>query len=55
LDLPDDLVNLLRDPSTCYLATTMPDGSPQLTQPWVGTDGNQVIINTVDGFQKRGT
>ena len=32
MDLPRDLLNLLRRPSTCYIATTMPDGSPQLTQ-----------------------
>jgi PPOX class probable F420-dependent enzyme len=30
----------------------MPDGSPQLTQTWVDTDGDHVLINTVDGFQK---
>ena len=52
MDLPDDLVSLLRQPSICYIATTMPDGSPQLTQTWVDTDGQHVLINTVDGFQK---
>jgi PPOX class probable F420-dependent enzyme len=30
----------------------MPDGSPQLTQTWVDTDGAHVIINTVQGSQK---
>jgi PPOX class probable F420-dependent enzyme len=30
----------------------MPDGSPQLTQTWVDTDGRHVLINTVDGHQK---
>jgi PPOX class probable F420-dependent enzyme len=30
----------------------MPDGSPQLTQTWVDTDGEHVVINTVQGFQK---
>jgi PPOX class probable F420-dependent enzyme len=50
--LPEDLIALLRQPSTCYLATTMPDGSPQLTQTWVDTDGEHVLINTVLGFQK---
>src|SRR3954469_20460440 len=30
----------------------MPDGSPQLTQTWVDTDGSHVLINTVEGFQK---
>jgi PPOX class probable F420-dependent enzyme len=52
MDLPDDLLALLRGPSPCFLATTMPDGSPQLTQTWVDTDGEHVLVNTVQGFQK---
>lgn len=28
MTLPEDLLALLRGPSTCYVATTMPDGSP---------------------------
>jgi PPOX class probable F420-dependent enzyme len=52
VDLPDDLLALLRQPSTCYLATVMPDGSPHLTQTWVDTDGRHVLINSVDGHQK---
>lgn len=50
--LTDELVALLRSGATCYLATTMPDGSPQLTQTWVDTDGDHILINTVVGFQK---
>jgi PPOX class probable F420-dependent enzyme len=30
----------------------MPDGSPQITQTWVDTDGEHVIINTVQTHQK---
>jgi PPOX class probable F420-dependent enzyme len=52
MQLSEPLLALLRAPSTCYIATIMPDGSPQLTQTWVDTDGEHVIINTVDGFQK---
>lgn len=52
MDLPQDLLALLRQPSTCYVTTLMPDGSPQLTQTWIDTDGEHVIINTVQGFQK---
>lgn len=50
--LSDELVALLRQPSICYIATIMADGSPQLTQTWVDTDGEHVIINTVQGFVK---
>ena len=50
--LPQDLIDLLRKPSPCFVATLMPDGSPQLTQTWVTTDGEHVVINVVDGHQK---
>jgi len=52
MELSQDLLELLTRPSTCYVATTMPDGSPQLTQTWVDTDGQHVLINSVQGFLK---
>src|SRR3978361_1232867 len=52
MDLPDALIALLPQPSHCYITTLMPDGSPQMTQTWVDTDGENVLINTVQGFQK---
>jgi PPOX class probable F420-dependent enzyme len=45
--MSEDLIKLLQRPVLCYLATTMPDGSPQLTQTWVDTDGEHVLINSV--------
>jgi PPOX class probable F420-dependent enzyme len=51
-NLTDELMALLRAPSTCYITTLMPDGSPQITQTWVDTDGEHILINTVVGFQK---
>lgn len=50
--LPAGLVELLRKPSPCFVATLMPDGSPQLTETWVHTDGEHVVINIVEGMQK---
>ena len=50
--LPTELLDLLRRPSPCFIATVMPDGSPQLTQTWVTTDGEHIVINVVDGLQK---
>jgi PPOX class probable F420-dependent enzyme len=50
--LPEGLLDLLRKPSPCFVSTVMPDGSPQLTQTWVTTDGENVVINIVDGNQK---
>jgi PPOX class probable F420-dependent enzyme len=52
MDLPESLVTLLREPSLCFLATSMADGSPHLTQTWVDTDGRHILVNTVQGFQK---
>ena len=52
MDLPAGLLELLDRPSPCFVATLMPDGSPQMTQTWVDTDGRHVLINTVAGFQK---
>ena len=52
MDLPAGLLALLRAPSPCFLGTVMPDGSPQMTQTWVDTDGTHVLVNTVAGFQK---
>jgi PPOX class probable F420-dependent enzyme len=52
MPLPDELLRLLRAPSPCYIATIMADGSPQLTQVWVDTDGEHVLINSVDTHLK---
>ncbi|MDT5034708.1 MAG: hypothetical protein QOC94_4879 [Actinoplanes sp.] len=51
MDLPDELVELLRQPSLCFVTTLMPDGSPQMTEVWVDTDGRNIIVNTVRGSQ----
>jgi PPOX class probable F420-dependent enzyme len=50
--LPAGLIDLLHQPSPCFVTTLMPDGSPQMTETWVDTDGEHVLINTVQGFQK---
>jgi PPOX class probable F420-dependent enzyme len=50
--LPEDLLALLRQPSLCYVATSMADGSPQVTQTWVDTDGEHVLINSVQDHVK---
>ncbi len=52
MKLTDDHLTLLRAPSICHIATTMPDGSPQLTQVWVDTDGAHVLINSVQTHVK---
>ncbi|MDX3234659.1 pyridoxamine 5'-phosphate oxidase family protein [Streptomyces sp. ME03-5709C] len=49
---PADLPDPLRRPSPCFLATTMPDDSPQLTRTWVDTDGEHLLVNSVRGHVK---
>jgi PPOX class probable F420-dependent enzyme len=50
--LPAGLLQLLNEPAFCQLSTLMPDGSPQITQVWVGTDGEHILISTADCRQK---
>ena len=52
VELSDDVIALLRQPSLCFLATSMPDGSPQVTGVWGDTDGEHVVINSVQGHVK---
>jgi PPOX class probable F420-dependent enzyme len=52
VDLPDRFVELLKGPNPCFITTLMPDGSPQTTETWVDTDGEHVVINTVQTHQK---
>ncbi|MEZ0071333.1 PPOX class F420-dependent oxidoreductase [Planotetraspora sp. GP83] len=52
MELTEELIALLRQPSICYLATLMSDGSPQVTQTWVDTDGEHVLINSVQSHVK---
>jgi PPOX class probable F420-dependent enzyme len=42
----------MRGPNPCFITTLMPDGSPQTTETWVDTDGEHVVINTVQTHQK---
>ena len=52
MSLPDALLDLLRRPSPCFLSTLMPDGSPQMTQTWVDTDGHDVLITPFAGTRR---
>ena len=55
VNLPGGLLALLRQPSPCYLATLMPDGSPQLTQTWVDTDGEHILSTASRDSRRSGT
>ncbi|MGD8404039.1 MAG: PPOX class F420-dependent oxidoreductase [Anaerolineales bacterium] len=51
MNFPKDFLDLL-EPETkafLYLATTMPDGSPQVTPVWFDHDDDHILINTNEG------
>jgi PPOX class probable F420-dependent enzyme len=50
--LAPGVVRLLQQAAYCQLATINRDGSPQLTNTWVDTDGYHVLINTAEGRLK---
>jgi PPOX class probable F420-dependent enzyme len=51
VNIPASHVDLITDDvlSFAYLATIMPDSSPQLTPVWFNTDGEHVLINSAKG------
>jgi PPOX class probable F420-dependent enzyme len=46
------LERMLKEASYGQLATLMPDGAPQITQVWLDTDGEHILVNTVATHQK---
>lgn len=54
MNFPEKYLDLLRDETRAFLflATTMPDGSPQVTPIWFNTDGEHILINTNEGRVK---
>ena len=51
---PTDFLDLLKEETKAllYLATIMPDGSPQVTPVWFSADGEHILINTNEGRTK---
>lgn len=45
--LPALLRELASGPNTAYLATVMPDGSPQVTPVWIDVRGDELLVNTL--------
>lgn len=53
-EIPEELEYLLADETKAFafLATSMPDGSPQVTPVWFNMDDDHILINTVKGRTK---
>jgi len=45
-------MKLLNEPAFAQIATLMPDGSPHITQVWIATDGEHILVNTSQDRQK---
>lgn len=54
MNFPEQYLDLLKDETKAYLflATSMPDGSPQVTPVWFNSDGEYILINTSEGRVK---
>ncbi|MDK1027826.1 MAG: TIGR03618 family F420-dependent PPOX class oxidoreductase [Anaerolineae bacterium] len=54
MKLPKKYLDLFLDETKAllYLATSMPDGSPQVTPVWFNTDDDHILINTNEGRVK---
>jgi PPOX class probable F420-dependent enzyme len=50
--MPEKYQDLLEKPAFAYVATLMPDGSPQVTPVWIDYNGTHVLVNTSRGRQK---
>lgn len=52
--IPASQRDLLQDRTRAFafLATVMPDGSPQVTPVWFNTDGDHILINSAEGRVK---
>jgi PPOX class probable F420-dependent enzyme len=53
-NFPQEYLDLLKDETKAFLflATTMSDGSPQVTPIWFNADDEHILINTNEGRTK---
>jgi PPOX class probable F420-dependent enzyme len=52
VSLNDGVRRLLDAPNLAVLATINPDGSPQTSVVWVGTEGDDLVISSAQGRRK---
>ncbi len=50
--IPEEYLDLFEKQAFCFLATLMPDGSPQVTPVWVDFDGTHIVVNSSEGRVK---
>lgn len=51
MNFPEKYLDLLKPETKAhlFLATSMPDGSPQVTPVWFDHDGEHILVNTNEG------
>lgn len=54
MKFPENYLDLFKPETKAFLflATVMPDGSPQITPVWFDNDGEHILINTNEGRTK---
>jgi PPOX class probable F420-dependent enzyme len=52
IDLPEKIRNAIEGPQFWALATTNPDGSPQVSTVWVNAKDGNILINSALGRKK---
>ncbi len=50
--IPDDVRAMLKEPIFFHVATSNPDGSPQLSVVWADLDGDLIRFSTAEGRAK---
>jgi PPOX class probable F420-dependent enzyme len=50
--ITESVAKLLQDKNFAFIATLMPDGSPQVTPTWVDAQDNIILINTAEARLK---
>ncbi len=50
--ISEKYLDLFNKRAFAYLATLMPDGSPQLTPVWIDYDGGYILVNSAYNRQK---
>jgi len=48
-----EAIEIIEGKNFAYLATSMPDGSPQVSPVWIDRDGDMLLVNTVPGRTKQ--
>lgn len=52
IPLSDEIKGLIDRPNFAHLATSLPDGSPQVAAVWVGREGDRILVGTGEGTLK---